>query len=103
MYSNGDDEIVVSTRANLTSRYDRTPPCSEVALTQCSQFFHNIQISGLKPSTTYYYTISAANGTTESDVLSFTTARKSGDQSAFTVAVLNDVSGKIPENFEGRR
>lgn len=66
-----------------------------MALTQCSQFFHNIQISGLTAATTYYYTISAANGTTESDVLSFTTARKSGDKSAFTVAVLNDVCGMV--------
>jgi len=71
--------------------YDRTPPCSEVAVTQCSQFFHNVQISNLKPATTYYYKIAAANGTTASDVLNFTTARTAGDKSAFTVAVLNDM------------
>lgn len=72
--------------------YDRTPPCSMVAaVTQCSQFFHDVQISGLKPGTTYYYRITAANGTTESDTLSFTTARAAGDRKGFTVGVLNDM------------
>ncbi|KAF8855510.1 Metallo-dependent phosphatase [Acephala macrosclerotiorum] len=72
--------------------YDRTPPCSLVAaVTQCSQFYHEVQIGGLKPDTTYYYRISAANGTTASDVLSFTTARDVGDSKEFTIAVLNDM------------
>ncbi|RFU33816.1 hypothetical protein B7463_g2499, partial [Scytalidium lignicola] len=74
-----------------THTYDRTPPCSDVAVTQCSQFFHEVQLSGLEPGTTYYYQIPAANGTTASDVLSFTTAREAGDKSSFTVAVLNDM------------
>jgi hypothetical protein len=39
----------------------------------------------------YYYRILAANGTTASDVLSFTTARAAGDPTEFTVAVLNDM------------
>lgn len=39
----------------------------------------------------YYYQIPAANGTTASDVLSFTTARKAGDPTEFSVAVLNDM------------
>lgn len=60
-------------------------------VTQCSQFFHEVQIAGLKSDTTYYYKISAANGTTASDVLSFTTARAAGDSKEFTVAVLNDM------------
>ncbi|KUJ06529.1 acid phosphatase AphA [Mollisia scopiformis] len=72
--------------------YDRTPPCSLVAaVTQCSQFFHEVQIGGLKADTTYYYQIAAANGTTASDVLSFTTARDVGDSKEFTIAVLNDM------------
>ena len=71
--------------------YDRTPPCSEVSVTQCSQFYHEVQISGLKADTTYYYQISAANGTTASDVLPFTTSRAAGDSTEFTVAVLNDM------------
>ncbi|KAE9377339.1 acid phosphatase [Stipitochalara longipes BDJ] len=71
--------------------YDRTPPCSEVSVTQCSQFYHEVQISGLKSETTYYYQIPAANGTTESDVLSFTTSRAAGDSTEFSVAVLNDM------------
>jgi hypothetical protein len=62
-----------------------------VVVTQCSQFFHEVQIAGLKSDTTYYYKISAANGTTASDVLSFTTARAAGNPKEFTVAVLNDM------------
>lgn len=72
-------------------RYDRTPPCSYVAVTQCSQFFHEIQINNLLADTTYYYQIPAANGTTASEVLAFTTARAAGDSTEFTVAVLNDM------------
>lgn len=45
----------------------------------------------MRPDTTYYYKISAANGTTASGVLSFTTARAAGDPTEFTVAVLNDM------------
>lgn len=71
--------------------YDRTPPCSLAAVTQCSQFFHEVQIAGLNPDTTYYYQIPAANGTTASHVLSFTTARAAGDPKEFTVGVLNDM------------
>jgi hypothetical protein len=76
----------------LLSSYDRTPPCSMVAaVTQCSQFFHEVQLDRLKPGTTYYYQIPAANGTTTSDVLSFTTARAAGDPREFTAVVLNDM------------
>ncbi|KAL3430510.1 Metallo-dependent phosphatase-like protein [Aspergillus tetrazonus] len=72
--------------------YDRTPSCAQVkAVTQCSQFFHEVSLPDLKPETTYYYRIPAANGTTESDILSFTTARAPGDKRSFTVAVLNDM------------
>ncbi|KAL3472038.1 Metallo-dependent phosphatase-like protein [Aspergillus californicus] len=72
--------------------YDRTPSCSQIkAVTQCSQFFHEVSIPDLESSTTYYYQIPAANGTTESDVLSFTTAHKAGDRRSFSVAVLNDM------------
>lgn len=72
--------------------YDRTPPCSaEIAVTQCSQFFHDVQLKNLRPGTTYYYKIKAANGTTASGVRSFQTAREAGDKTEFTVAVLNDM------------
>ncbi|KAK9234358.1 Metallo-dependent phosphatase-like protein [Lipomyces kononenkoae] len=74
-----------------THTYDRTPPCSMVSVTQCSQFFHEISIDNLEPGTKYYYQIPGGNGTTESDVLSFTTAHPAGDPSEFTVAVLNDM------------
>lgn len=57
----------------------------------CSQHFHNVQITGLKSGTTYYYQIPAANGTTASDVLSFKTARAAGDDGSFAIAVLNDM------------
>lgn len=50
-----------------------------------------MQIRNLKPDTRYYYKIAAANGTTASSVLSFTTARDAGDRESFTVAVLNDM------------
>ena len=76
---------------DIEHRYDRTPPCSEVVVTQCSQFFHDVQITNLQPATTYNYQIPAANGTTESEVLTFTTARQAGDKTSFTVAVLNDM------------
>ncbi|THC95826.1 hypothetical protein EYZ11_004696 [Aspergillus tanneri] len=76
----------------FTHTYDRTPSCAEVkAVTQCSQFFHEVQLNHLKPGTTYYYQIPPANGTTASDVLSFTTAQAAGDKSQFNVAVLNDM------------
>ncbi|KAH8736638.1 Metallo-dependent phosphatase-like protein [Ilyonectria robusta] len=75
-----------------TTTYDRTPPCSAFsAITQCSQFFHDVQISQLKPGKTYYYKIPAANGTTVSKVLSFDTARAPGDKAEFSVAILNDM------------
>ncbi|KAF2491562.1 hypothetical protein BU16DRAFT_468597 [Lophium mytilinum] len=74
-----------------SSWYDRTPPCSEVVVTQCSQFFHDVQITNLKPDTTYYYQIPSANGTTTSHVMSFKTARSAGDTSSFSMAVLNDM------------
>lgn len=75
----------------LCSSYDRTPPCSIAPVTQCSQFFHEVQIDHLKSDTTYYYKIPAANGTTASDVLTFTTARAAGDTQEFTAVILNDM------------
>ena len=41
--------------------------------------------------TTYYYQIPAANGTTESDVLSFKTAAAPGSKKPFSIAILNDM------------
>ncbi|KAL2840308.1 acid phosphatase [Aspergillus pseudoustus] len=75
-----------------THTYDRTPSCSQVkAVTQCSQFFHEVSLAHLESSRTYYYQILAGNGTSESDVLSFTTAHRAGDSRPFSVAVLNDM------------
>lgn len=75
-----------------THTYDRTPSCSQVkAITQCSQFFHEVSLDNLESGKTYYYQIPGANGTTTSDILSFTTAQKAGDPKAFSVAVLNDM------------
>lgn len=72
--------------------YARTPSCSQVkAVTQCSEFFHEVSLPNLESSTTYYYQIPASNGTTQSDVLSFKTAQKAGDAKEFSVAVLNDM------------
>lgn len=72
-------------------RYDRTPPCSDVVVTQCSQFFHDVQIDNLEAGKTYYYRIEAANGTTASSVLSFTTLKAAGNKDSFEVAVINDM------------
>ncbi|KAF3763852.1 hypothetical protein M406DRAFT_75085 [Cryphonectria parasitica EP155] len=74
-----------------SSTYDRTPPCSLVSVTQCSQYFHDVQIEDLKPGTTYYYQIAASNGTTASEVLTFKTAAAAGTNTPFTVAIVNDM------------
>ncbi|OOF93875.1 hypothetical protein ASPCADRAFT_407369 [Aspergillus carbonarius ITEM 5010] len=81
-----------STALGYSHTYDRTPSCSQVkAVTQCSQFFHEVGINDLEPDTTYYYQIPAANGTTQSEVLSFKTGRPAGHPGSFSVAVLNDM------------
>ena len=73
-------------------RYGRTPSCSEVnQITVCSEYFHDVQITGLNPGTTYFYQIPGGNGTTPSQILSFSTARAAGDTTPFSVAVLNDM------------
>lgn len=78
-----------------TSRtYERTPPCSLRPVTQCSEFFHEVQLTGLEPDKTYYYKIPSANGTTESQTLKFKTARAAGNNGRFTAAVLNDMGYK---------
>lgn len=80
-----------NTVSGLTHTYDRTPPCSLASVTQCSQFFHEVQITGLKAGTKYFYQIPAANGTTKSEILTFTTAQAAGDAKPFSIAVLNDM------------
>jgi len=59
--------------------------------TECSQFFHNVQMLNLTAGSTYYYQIKAANGTTESDVLSFVTAPAAGTDGEFSAILLNDM------------
>ncbi|TKA65427.1 Acid phosphatase [Friedmanniomyces simplex] len=72
--------------------YGRTPSCSAIKdVTQCSEFFHNVQLTNLEAGTTYYYQIPGANGTTSSEVMSFKTARSTTDHSALTIAILNDM------------
>ena len=84
-------EDLCYTAQGYTTTYDRTPPCSVAMTTMCSQFFHNVLLENLQPGTTYYYSIPSSNGTTTSQTLSFTTARKAGDSTEFSVAVLNDM------------
>lgn len=84
-------ELLFFYAAGATRTYDRTPPCSEVMVTQCSQFYHDIQITDLLPGVTYYYQINAANGTTPSQILSFTTAHEAGDPRGFVMVALNDM------------
>lgn len=57
----------------------------------CSEYFHNVQITGLKNNTQYFYQIPGGNGTTPSGVFNFTTARAAGDTTPFSIAVLNDM------------
>lgn len=72
--------------------YGRTPPCSAIKdITQCNEFFHDVQLTNLNPGTVYYYQIAASNGTTQSQVMSVKTARQAGDKSSFKIAVLNDM------------
>ncbi|TFB00806.1 Acid phosphatase [Trichoderma ghanense] len=80
-----------NTATGKSVTYGRTPPCSFAVTTQCSEFFHDVQIANLKSGTTYFYQIPAANGTTASGILSFKTAQEAGDSSEFTVAVVNDM------------
>lgn len=79
------------TTSGHTRSYDRTPPCSLRPITQCSEFYHDVQLTNLQPDTLYYYRILASNGTTESDVLSVRTAPAVGTNKKFTAAVLNDM------------
>lgn len=51
------NDIDTMNQTDRTSSYDRTPPCSPVSATQCSQSFHDVQIDDLKPATTHYYQI----------------------------------------------
>ena len=67
------------------------PPCSALPPTQCSQYFHEVQLTNLKAGTTYYYQIPGGNGTWPSDILSFRTANAVGDDSEFSVLVINDM------------
>lgn len=50
-----------------------------------------MRIEKLKAGKTYYYRIPGGNGTEPSQVLEFTTGRKAGDKTPFTVAVLADM------------
>ncbi|KAK3657711.1 hypothetical protein LTR22_009263 [Elasticomyces elasticus] len=77
------------TQTGYTTTYDRTPPCSLAMTTMCSQFFHNVVLEWLEPSTEYFYSIPASNGTTASATMSFTTAPKAGEE--FTFAFLADL------------
>ena len=60
-------------------------------VTQCSEYFHEVELYNLEPDTTYYYQIPGGNGTTPSEILSFTTAVAAGEDKAFSVAVVNDM------------
>lgn len=84
-------DALTETATGTSRTYDRTPPCSLVLVTQCSQYFHDVQIHNLLPSREYFYQIPGGNGTTESHVLSFHTAMGAGQDGQFTVAVINDM------------
>ncbi|KAI5479092.1 hypothetical protein MNV49_004091 [Pseudohyphozyma bogoriensis] len=88
----GESPSKLTNRAfGLTKWYDRTPPCSLANVTQCSEYFHDVQIVGLEAGKEYYYQIPGGNGTTPSDVNKFKTARKAGQAGEFSVAIINDM------------
>ncbi|ORX41237.1 putative acid phosphatase [Kockovaella imperatae] len=92
MVSWGEDATnLCKNTTGYTTTYDRTPACSQVAVTQCSQFFHEVSLPDLKDDTTYYYQIPGGNGTTPSQVMSFKTGLKAGCAQSFSVAVINDM------------
>ncbi|KZO90966.1 Metallo-dependent phosphatase [Calocera viscosa TUFC12733] len=64
------DKLWTNTKGTTPS-YDRTPPCSLVSVTQCSQFFHEVSLTVRHPL--------------------LTTAKAAGDKTGFSVAVLNDM------------
>lgn len=73
-----------------TKTYDRTPSCGQTgAVTQCSQFFHDVPLSDLQSDTTYYYKIPGGNGTTSSNVLSFKTGKAAGASGSFSGELSN--------------
>lgn len=75
-----------------TRHYDRTPSCAEYdAPTQCSEYFHDVQLSNLEPGKTYYYQIPGGNGTQPSQVLSFKTSLPAGCAEPFSVNIINDM------------
>lgn len=76
----------------LFCSYGRTPPCSAYdSVTLCSEYFHDVQITGLDSGKTYFYQIPSSNGTSTSPVLNFTTSMAAGTKGSFSVAVVNDM------------
>ncbi|KAJ8292170.1 Acid phosphatase [Rhodotorula toruloides] len=87
----GYDQNSLSNNATgNTTTYDRTPPCSMMLATQCSQFFHNVAIPNIKPGSTVYYQIPGGNGTRPSDVLTVKTAPAPGQDGEFETLIVND-------------
>lgn len=70
------------TATGATNTFGRTPSCSAYSsVTQCSEYFHNVQIQNLTANTVYYYQIPGGNGTTASPVMHFKTAPEAGADS----------------------
>ncbi|GAA5979964.1 hypothetical protein JCM10908_001483 [Rhodotorula pacifica] len=82
---------VNNTAQGNTTFYDRTPPCSMMLATQCSSYFHNVEIHGVEPGSTVFYQIPGGNGTHPSNVMTVKTALKPGCDGEFEVLVLNDM------------
>jgi len=91
VYWGEQQDDICNEATGSSNTYGRTPSCSVAPVTQCSEFFHDVQITGLKADQEYYYYIAASNGTTESQTLKFRTGRAAGHNSEFTIAVLNDM------------
>lgn len=78
--------------ATGTSRtYQRTPPCSQLPITLCSQYFHDVQITNVPANTMIYYMLPAVSGTTASQVMSLKTAMAAGTNQPFNFSIVADM------------
>lgn len=90
--------------ATGTSRsYQRTPPCSQLPVTLCSEYFHDVQITGLPANTMIYYQLPAISGTTASQVLSVKTAMAPGTSQPFNISIVADMGRLHHETREQAR
>ncbi len=91
--SSNNITALINNATGSVRTYARTPTCVPGrSMALCNQWFYDIQIDNLQPSTTYYYYIPAdSSGTTASPVLSFTTAIAKGAATPYNVSLVCDM------------